>query len=116
MQPSPLRITSCMADNAEATCRAITAWLGQRLGIATIGDLADAGEMSYSGVNTIASEISDAFIGLVQRVSTVIGVLLCVELIAQLVYHLGVWPIPGVAAKSWLEESVFGAFLRRCLA
>jgi len=35
MYPSPLRITSCMADNAEATCRAITAWLGQQLGIAT---------------------------------------------------------------------------------
>ncbi len=35
MRPSPLRITSCMADNAEATCRAITAWLGRRLAIAT---------------------------------------------------------------------------------
>lgn len=30
-----LRVTSCMADNAEATCRAITAWLGARLGITT---------------------------------------------------------------------------------
>lgn len=35
MFPSTLRITSCMADNAEATCRAITAWLGQQLGITT---------------------------------------------------------------------------------
>lgn len=35
MRPSPLRITSCMADNAEATCRAITAYLGDRLGITT---------------------------------------------------------------------------------
>lgn len=35
MTPSPLRITSCMADNAEATCRAIAAWLGTRLGIVT---------------------------------------------------------------------------------
>ncbi|MBX3665442.1 MAG: PhnD/SsuA/transferrin family substrate-binding protein [Burkholderiales bacterium] len=35
MQPAMLRVTSCMADNAEATCRAITAWLGERLGIAT---------------------------------------------------------------------------------
>ena len=35
MLPSVLRITSCMADNAEATCREITAWLGERLDIAT---------------------------------------------------------------------------------
>lgn len=35
MNPAPLRVTSCMADNAEATCRAITAWLGIRLGIST---------------------------------------------------------------------------------
>ena len=35
MFPATLRITSCMADNAEATCRAIAAWLGQHLGIAT---------------------------------------------------------------------------------
>lgn len=35
MNPVPLRITSCMADNAEATCREITAWLGAQLGIAT---------------------------------------------------------------------------------
>lgn len=35
MHPATLRITSCMADNAEATCRAITAWLGAQLGIAT---------------------------------------------------------------------------------
>lgn len=35
MFPATLRITSCMADNAEATCRAITAWLGKRLGIDT---------------------------------------------------------------------------------
>jgi phosphonate transport system substrate-binding protein len=35
MLPSPLRITSCMADNAEATCRAITLYLGGRLGITT---------------------------------------------------------------------------------
>ncbi len=35
MTPAVLRITSCMADNAEATCRAISAWLGERLGIAT---------------------------------------------------------------------------------
>lgn len=30
-----LRVTSCMADNAEATCRAITGWLGAQLGITT---------------------------------------------------------------------------------
>lgn len=35
MPPSTLRITSCMADNAEATCRAISAYLGNRLGIST---------------------------------------------------------------------------------
>lgn len=35
MTPAVLRITSCMADNAEATCRAISAWLGERIGIAT---------------------------------------------------------------------------------
>ena len=35
MLPSVLRITSCMADNAEATCREITAWLAERLDIAT---------------------------------------------------------------------------------
>lgn len=35
MRPAPLRVTSCMADNAEATCRAVTAWLGGRLGITT---------------------------------------------------------------------------------
>lgn len=35
MKPVLLRFTSCMADNAEATCRAITAHLGERLGIAT---------------------------------------------------------------------------------
>ena len=35
MFPATLRVTSCMADNAEATCRAIAAWLGQHLGIAT---------------------------------------------------------------------------------
>lgn len=35
MNPAPLRITSCMADNAEATCRAITAYLGGKLGIVT---------------------------------------------------------------------------------
>lgn len=35
MMPHVLRVTSCMADNAEATCRAIAAWLGERLGIAT---------------------------------------------------------------------------------
>lgn len=35
MNPAPLRITSCMADNAEATCRAIAAYLGNRLGITT---------------------------------------------------------------------------------
>jgi len=35
MIPVPLRITSCMADNAEATCRAITAYLGDKLGIVT---------------------------------------------------------------------------------
>jgi phosphonate transport system substrate-binding protein len=32
MKPALLRITSCMADNAEATCRAITAYLGNKLG------------------------------------------------------------------------------------
>lgn len=35
MKPPLLRITSCMADNAEATCRAITAYPGKKLGIAT---------------------------------------------------------------------------------
>ena len=35
MRPVPLRITSCMADNAEATCRAITQYIGGKLGIAT---------------------------------------------------------------------------------
>lgn len=35
MNPPLLRVTSCMADNAEATCREITAWLGAQLGIAT---------------------------------------------------------------------------------
>jgi len=35
MTPAILRITSCMADNAEATCRAISRWLGERLGLAT---------------------------------------------------------------------------------
>ena len=35
MLPSVLRVTSCMANNAEATCREITAWLGRQLGIAT---------------------------------------------------------------------------------
>lgn len=35
MNPALLRITSCMADNAEVTCRAITAYLGSKLGIAT---------------------------------------------------------------------------------
>lgn len=35
MTPALLRITSCMADNAEATCRAITSYLGGKLGIAT---------------------------------------------------------------------------------
>lgn len=35
MTPAVLRITSCMADNAEATCRAISAWLGEQIGIAT---------------------------------------------------------------------------------
>jgi hypothetical protein len=35
MKPAPLRITSCMADNAEATCRAITVYLGEKPGIAT---------------------------------------------------------------------------------
>lgn len=35
MTPALLRITSCMADNAEATCRAITQYLGGKLGIAT---------------------------------------------------------------------------------
>lgn len=35
MNPALLRITSCMADNAEVTCRAITAYLGNRLGITT---------------------------------------------------------------------------------
>lgn len=32
MKPALLRITSCMADNAEATCRAITLYLGNHLG------------------------------------------------------------------------------------
>lgn len=35
MKPPLLRITSCMADNAEATCRAITTYLGKKLGITT---------------------------------------------------------------------------------
>lgn len=35
MKPALLRITSCMADNAEATCRAITTYLGHKLAIAT---------------------------------------------------------------------------------
>lgn len=35
MNPPLLRITSCMADNAEATCRAITDYLGKKRGIAT---------------------------------------------------------------------------------
>lgn len=35
MKPALLRITSCMADNAEATCRAITSYLGDKLGITT---------------------------------------------------------------------------------
>lgn len=32
MKPPLLRVTSCMADNAEATCRAITTYLGNKLG------------------------------------------------------------------------------------
>ena len=30
-----LKFTSCMAENAEATCRAIVAWLGRRLAVQT---------------------------------------------------------------------------------